>query len=252
MFLRQPAQNSILRQVGILEFVHQDMFKLVPVGFAHNRIIFKDPIGVDQHVVEIHGVILDQPLLIKDEKAPDLLIAEVLDRVIIGSDEIVLGTRDGIQQGCRTVKFFVEIALTNNFFHQGKLIIGIKNDIILVYGQKVSFAAQDPAADGMKGAQPQAAGLFADQFLHAVIHLARGFVRESHRQDAIGWHIQGSNQIGDAVCKHAGFTRARSRQNKRRSGCRRHSLLLLRIEKIKQVIHRRMIVPKGLKSREGG
>jgi len=131
------------------------------------------------------------------------------------------------------------------------LIIRVKNDKILVHGQQVRLAAQDPAADGMEGSQPQTVCLLAYQFLHPFVHLPGSFVRKSYCQDPIGWHVQGSDQIGNTVGQYARFAGARSRQNKGWSCWSRYSLLLLGIEKIEQVIHRQMIVPKGLKSREG-
>jgi len=103
MFLCQQTQNGILRKVCVLKFVHQNMFKLLSVCVAYDRIVLEDPVGIDEHVVKIHGIIFNQPLLIEDEKTLDLFITEVPDRVGIWLDQIVLGTRDGIQQGCRAV-----------------------------------------------------------------------------------------------------------------------------------------------------
>jgi len=87
-----------LRQVRVLKFVYEDVFKLVSVGFAHHRVVFEDAVGINQHIVEIHGVVLDQTLLVLDKKALHLFIAEVPDRIVLGLDQVVFGARDGVQQ----------------------------------------------------------------------------------------------------------------------------------------------------------
>ena len=82
----------------------------------------------------------------------------------------------------------------------------------------------------MEGAQPKTTCLLADQLRHPVVHLAGGFIGESHCQDAVCRHVQRANQIGNAVREHAGFSGARSRQHKRGSRRGGHSLLLLGIK----------------------
>ena len=86
VFLCQQAQNGVLCQVGVLEFVHQDVFKLVPIRVAHHRMSFENLVGIDQHVIKVHGVVFDQSLLILDVKPPHLLIAEVFYRIVIRLD----------------------------------------------------------------------------------------------------------------------------------------------------------------------
>ncbi len=95
MYPGEVTQDGILGIIGILEFIHQDMLEFVPIGVPHNRIALKKLVGIDQHIVKVHGVILHQALLIKGIKPFGLFIPEILDRESFWQNQIVLGVGYG-------------------------------------------------------------------------------------------------------------------------------------------------------------
>ena len=76
--------------------------------------------------------------------------------------------------------------------------------------------------------RPLACG--AQQPLDPGLHLAGGLVGEGDRQDAVGTHAQGVDQVGDAVGEDAGLARAGAGQHQRRARRGSHRLALGGVE----------------------
>ncbi len=82
-------EDGILRQVGVLELVNQNMLKFVRIGFTHDGILVEQLGGVNQHVVKIHGVVFDEAFLVDAIQALSLLVTEAGDREFLRCDELV-------------------------------------------------------------------------------------------------------------------------------------------------------------------
>ncbi len=64
---RSPASmldQRILRDVGVLEFVHQDVMVAALVRFQHVGVVAEQPHGVHQQVVEVARVAVAQQLVV--------------------------------------------------------------------------------------------------------------------------------------------------------------------------------------------
>jgi len=218
-----------LGKVGILEFIHQNVFKFMRPGGAGLRIGAQNLVGKHQHVIKVHGVVAHQQLLITQVELAHFFIPEVLDRIVFRRNQVVFRAGDGVKHGFSPEQLLVQAGFTNDFLHQGNLVIHVKDDKILAKRQQVCFPAQDAPADRMKGAQPDALGCRAQNFLHARPHFFSGFVGKSYRENVIGRHVQHANQVSDAVRQDAGFAGARACQHERRPGGGSHSALLLGI-----------------------
>jgi hypothetical protein len=93
----------------------------------------------------------------------------------------------------------VEVKVLYGAFDHSQLVVVVKNDEFIIKGELVGLSAEDPRADAVKGAHPDALGLFFEQFFQAALHLAGGFVGKGHRQDMIRPDGQIVDQVGDAV-----------------------------------------------------
>ena len=76
--------------------------------------------------------------------------------------------------------------------------------------------AQDPAAGGVEGEDPDRARDAAEQVLEPLAHLPRRLVRERDRQDLVRLHAAGGDQVRDAVGQHARLARARAGDHEQR------------------------------------
>jgi hypothetical protein len=74
--LRQQPQPQILRNVGVLIFVHQDELESVLVTAQHVGVLAEDADVLQQQVAEIGGVEDLQPLLIGGVELAALAVGE--------------------------------------------------------------------------------------------------------------------------------------------------------------------------------
>ena len=75
------------------------------------------------------------------------------------------------------------------------------------------------------------------QLGHALLHLRRGFVGESDRQDAFRRNSLGLNQVGNSIGDDARLAAARAGQNEQRPLGLFHRGALLDIELVEQIRH---------------
>jgi len=69
----------------------------------------------------------------------------------------------------------------------------------------------------MERADPEIAGDLADHPLEPRFHLAGGFIRERHRQDAIRENVLGIEQVRDPVGEDAGLSGTRTGEDQNRT-----------------------------------
>ena len=90
--------------------------------------------------------------------------------------------------------------------------------------------AEDAAAGGVEGEDPDRAGDSAEHVLEPLAHLAGGLVREGDRQDLLRFHAAGVDQVRDAVGEDARLARARSGDHEQRPLRGEDRLLLRRVQ----------------------
>ncbi len=179
--------QRVLRDVGILELIHQHMMEALGVFFAHIGMFFEQVGGHQQQVVEIHAVGLLEQFLVFFVDAFHGFVAVGFDGEIVRADQFVLGARNRPVDDDRAIEFVVEIEFLDGCFDHLFLVVGVEDDKLVVDRQPVRLAAQDAGAGGVESAEQQAARhLLAEQLLDAVFHFAGGFVGESDGQHLVG------------------------------------------------------------------
>ena len=71
-------------------------------------------------------------------------------------------------------------------------------------------------------------------FAQAFAHLTRRLVREGHAEDMLRLLAKVPDQVSNAVDDDAGLATSGSGENQHRAVCRRHGLVLPRVERVKQ------------------
>ena len=228
-------EQAVLGQVGILELIYQHMLVAAGVLLAHGLVLFEQLGRIKQQVIEIHGVVREQHLLVTRVDAFDHFVAIGLARVFVGQQQVVLGSGDGAVDGLGAVYFFVQVQIADGALDQAALVVIIEDDEVGAERQVFGFAAQHAGADGVKGAQGYAASAFAQQVDDAPFHLAGGLVGEGDRQDLVRPHAHRADQIGNPLGQDAGFARPRASQHQHGAKPRGDGLLLLLVETSKEI-----------------
>ena len=64
VWFRQSLDNEVLRIVGILVLIYQDISEVVLVFAQHVLVLLKEGVGHEEQIVEIHGVAGFQPAVV--------------------------------------------------------------------------------------------------------------------------------------------------------------------------------------------
>ncbi len=122
--------------------------------------------------------------------------------------------------------------LQKRALHGGSLIVVIVNREIARKAEVLRFAPQQARAKGMKRGNPdieRAAAAGAQKFADALLHHARGFVRERDGENRTRRHAL-LDQMRHAIGDHARLARARAREHQQRPFGSEHSFALAFVE----------------------
>ena len=116
-------------------------------------------------------------------------------------------------------------------FEQTDLIVDVEHGEIGFQLHQFGVEAQDASADGVERAEPRHAfDRLAEHLAKPELHLARGLVGESHRQDFLRPRPALAQYVGDAGGQHAGLAGAGAGQNQHGPVQRHDRVALLGIE----------------------
>ena len=185
----QEARQHILSRVGVLVLVDEDITELVLVMFPDLRFLLEEFDGIEDHVVEVHGVRLHQKFLVKGIALRVLGKADVPHRLLLvlrRRQQALLGVADRRQDLLVGHDLVVDVQEPLAFFHDPLRVIGIIDGEVVRITEPVPVAAQDAGADGMEGARPDVEGFIAQERAQTVFQLVRGLVGESDGKDLPG------------------------------------------------------------------
>ncbi len=234
--LRQQPQPEILRHVGVLIFVDQDVFEALLILPQHAGMLAEQADVLQQQVAEVGGVQSLQPLLIGDVELLALAVAEARGFAgghLIGREPAVLPAVDQHRQHARGPALLVDILRLEQLLHQADLVVDVEDGEVGLQPHQLRMAAQDLHADGVEGAEPgHALDHLADHLADALLHLARRLVGEGDAEDLARPRPPGGEDVGDAGGQHAGLAGARAGQHQHRPVQAFHRLALLGIERL--------------------
>ncbi len=232
--LPEEPQPEILRDVGVLILVHQNVPKPQLVLAQHLGLLAEQPDAFQQQVAEIGGVEHLQPVLIGGVELLALAAGEarrLAGRHLLGRQAAVLPAVDEAGEHARRPALLVDVLGFQQLLEQADLVVDVEDGEVALEAHQLGVAAQDLHADRMEGAEPRhALDHLADHQADAALHLARRLVGEGDRQDLVRPRPPGRQDVRDARGQHARLAGAGAGQHQHRPVQRLDRQPLLRIE----------------------
>ncbi len=200
--LRQQPQPEILRDVGVLILVHQNVFEAALVLPQHVRMLAEQPDILQQQIAEVGGVENLQPLLIGRIKLAALAVAK--HRGFTGwhlrwRQSAILPAVDQPGQHPRRPALVVDVLGLQKLLQQTDLVVGIEHGEIGFQLHQFGMEPQDASADGMERAEPwHALDRLAEHLAEPVLHLARRLVGEGDGENFLGPRAASRENMRDA------------------------------------------------------
>ena len=119
VFAGQQLHQLVLRAVGVLVLVDEQIAVAALVALAHLARSLEHAHGLEQQIVEVHGIVLDQLVLVGLEDVGDALTVWILgiEEIILRIDHVILGPRDTAQHGARGELLGVEPHALHDLLH---------------------------------------------------------------------------------------------------------------------------------------
>ncbi len=238
---RQLANERVLRVVGVLVLVDEDVPEPATIQRRHGRERPEQVDGLRDQVVEVERVRLRQRLRVpaEDLDEPGLVRVVEVGRARVGLDvgELVLGLRDLAEHTADREAEGVGIQLLDDALDEGARVGRVVDGEALREPEVLGLAPQDAHARRVERRDPHALRrLAADQRADPVAHLGRRLVRERDGENLARPRLVGLQQSGDATSEHAGLARPRTRHDQQRLAAVEHRLALLRVEPLEQLL----------------
>ena len=232
--LRQQPQPQILRHVGVLILVHQDVSKPLLVLPQHVRMLAEQADALQQQVAEVGGVQRLQPLLIGEIKLLALAVGEarrLAGRHHVGGQPAVLPAVQDHGEDPRRPSFIVELLGFQQLLDQPDLVVHVEDGEAALEADHLGVAAQDFHADRVESAEPgHALDDLADHQADAVLHFARRLVGEGDGEDFARPRPPQVEDVGNSGRQDARLAGPRAGQHQHRPVQRLDRLALLRVE----------------------
>ena len=126
----------------------------------------------------------------------------------------------------RDEPFWVSFELLEALFDQPNLVGLVVDREVRPVAEPGRLAPEDPAAGGVEGEDPDAAGDLREEILQARAHLPGGLVREGDREDLVRLHADRGDQMGHPVGEDAGLARAGAGDDQQRAFGVQHRVAL--------------------------
>ena len=232
---RQELRDAVLRVVGVLVLVDQQVREDLLPAVADVVEALEQIHGAHEQVVEVHRVRLVQSSLVLDEDVRDRLLEEavhLLAELGRGHEAVLLG-RDARVDTARREPLRVAIELLEARAHEPHLVRLVVDREVRPVAQPIGVASQDPTARRVERQHPHAAR-GPDELLDALAHLAGRAIRERDREHLVRLHLALGQQVRDAARQHARLSRPGARHHEHRPARVHHGLALLRVQSLEE------------------
>ena len=204
--LSELDHQLVLRNVGVLVLVHEDVLEAFLIVLEHVGMLAEHPHGANQEVVEVHrvgrhetplvlGVSLGDPPLVDRPCTP------VESRHV---HHVGLRRADDAEDGPGGKPSLVDADVIEDVFHEPAAVALVVDRERRPIADPVGVAAQHPDARGMEGGHPHSLGVRADKLHDATAHLVRGLVGEGDGEYPPGRHTR-DDEAGDTAGQDAGL-----------------------------------------------
>ncbi len=236
---RKQLQQPVLRVVRVLVLVDEHVAERLLPALARLGEALQHVDGEHQQVVEVDRVRAEEPPLVQLVHLGDRLVEERRHALAVHRrrDELVLRVRDRRVDAARDETLRVALQLLEARLHEPHLVGLVVDREVRSVAEPRRLRAQDAAARGVEGHDPDRPRLVAEQVVQARAHLRGGLVRERDREDLVRLHAARADQVRDAVREHARLPGAGARDDEQRPFRREHGLAL-GVVQLRQVLVR--------------
>ena len=184
---RQQPREHVLGDVGVLELVDQDVLVAVAVALRTSGAVAQQLDRLHEDVVEVEGAVLGQQRLVAlvaaGRRSPRSRSVTLLAKAS-GPMQLALGLRDHGEDGARRVLARVQADTRRTIRFISAIWSRVVEDHEAArHADRLAVDAQDAGADGVEGAERDAARRRCRAGLDAVAQLARRLVGEGHGHD---------------------------------------------------------------------
>ncbi len=234
---KQPYQ-PVLGRVGVLVFIHVDIREPLLVMLQDQWEELEHGNGVQQQVIEVHGVVAPQLFLVGSVNPVDHpgQVVMHLRAVAVRVDHLVLGVIDKRPHQPGRMAFGIYFHISHDLVDHAQLIVVVVNGEVALITEPLRLAAQDAGAGGVEGGDPDGAGARSSQAMDPPPHLLRRLVGEGYSQYPRGINPPGSHQQGDAVGEDAGLPAPRPSQDEKGAVQVEGRLPLLRVKFLQELL----------------
>ena len=215
----EAAHEDVLRVVGVLVLVHEDVAEAPVVVLGDQRVVAQQLDRAHDEVVEVQRVRGAHALVVLDvgvgDDARDRVLARRL-RVARRADQLVLRVRNARRHHLWREALDVHVHGLEDHLDEALGILRVVDRERRGQARRLVLVAQQAHARRVEGRHPHAARVVPHEGARALAHLGRRLVREGDRQDLPSPRAARGQQVGDAMREHAGLTGARARQDQQR------------------------------------
>ena len=224
MGLRQPADDRILRIVGVLILVDQNVLELLLIAGQHVGTIPQQDVGLQKQIIEVHRAVALATLAVDvvdvaefgDLGLPVLGRAGRIGQIGARRDEAVLGVGDTRREHVGLVLLVGKVQFPHDGLQQVFAVAGFVDRERIGEPDLFGVLPQDARKDRVERTHADIAAAVVGQHLRdAFAHRLGGLVRKGQ-----GQNVPGLNALLDHVCdargQHAGLARPRARDDERR------------------------------------
>ena len=141
--------------------------------------------------------------------------------------------RDSAARGC--TKLSSMWSSLRRLLDDRELIGRVVDDEVARQADCRRLAAQQARAERVKGRNPHAAAVRAQQGLDALAHFSGGLVRERHRENLVGLGVAVADEIRDPAGDDAGLARPGAREDQQRPLDVKHRGALFGVERCEKI-----------------
>ncbi len=223
--------ESHLQGIRVLELVDEHEVESLRPAPARLGVAPEQPHRQGDEIGEVQGLRGREALLVArvDPRGLGVAIPFRLLGGLLGPQQRVLVALDHRAGGLRREAALGQRQLLEDALEQGELVVGVVDRELAGEAERLPLPAQDLDARGVKGAEPEIAGLAAEALLETRAHFAGGLVGEGEAEDAPGRRAL-AHQAPDPLGEHAGLAAAGAGDDEAGPLTVVHGLLLGRIE----------------------
>ena len=212
------TQPGILHCVGVLEFVHQNMFKALLIVAEYRRVISPQLQRSQQQLGEVYHPLLLADFFIAPVYPQHGLQVQIATGVVDmgAAAAFILVAIHEIAGLAGRPASVVKTQFPVDAFHHSQLIVAVEDLEVVGKPGFAGVGLKQPVGEAVKGSHPHTAlYIVVQQFLYAGAHLPRGLVGKGHRHNAVGRQALYLDFPGNAVYQHAGFATSGAGQYQR-------------------------------------